>query len=85
MNENNLTSKLDRIDSAINTMREKLVMNSSASIEEIAEATDLKPLSNIFIQENEPQNKNGIWIQADKESHPWSKIKIDKNIIIPKS
>ena len=85
MSKNNLTNKLDRIDSAINTMREKLVMNSLASIEEIAEATDLKPLSNIFIQENEPQNKNGIWIQADKESHPWSKIKIDKNIIIPKS
>ena len=63
---NNLNSKLTRVDEAIATMRQNLKISSNAPVEEVVNATNfaLKDLMNIYIQENEPTEKDGIWLQT---------------------
>ena len=59
---NNLNSKLTRVDEAIATMRQNLKISSNAPVEEVVNATNfaLKDLMNIYIQEDEPAQKDGI-------------------------
>ena len=78
-----LNNKLDRVDAAIADMRHRIVLNENASIEEIAAATDLKSCTNVFIQETEPEIKEGIWFQTDSESHPYDTIAVDNETIVP--
>ena len=81
--EQNLDTKLTRIENTVNIMKTNLHLQENEVIEKVAEATNLHTLANIFIQEEEPEIKEGIWIQADSETHPYDTIKIDKDIIIP--
>lgn len=81
--QNNLDTKLARIENTISLMKTNLQLSENEVIEKVAEATNLHTLANIFIQEEEPEIKEGIWIQADSETHPYDTIKIDKDIIIP--
>lgn len=81
--EQNLDTKLTRIENTVNIMKTNLRLPENEIIEKVAEATNLHTLANIFIQEEEPEIKEGIWIQAESQSHPYDTIKIDKDIIIP--
>ena len=60
--ENSLNNKFNRVDSAIAEMRQNLNLQSTDSIETVAETTalNLKKLMNIFIQQEEPETKDGI-------------------------
>jgi hypothetical protein len=62
MNENSLNNKFNRVDNAIAEMRQNLNLQSTDSIETVAETTalNLKKLMNIFIQKEEPKTKDGI-------------------------
>lgn len=78
-----INKKLNRVDESISNIREVLNLDASESIENITEATKLYNMANIFIQEEEPENKNGIWIQANKETYPYEKLIIDDDISAP--
>lgn len=78
-----LNSKLTRIDETLSIMKDNLRLDENEMIENLATATNLHSLTNIFIQEEEPEIKDGIWIQADKNTHPYEVLKIDEDIIIP--
>lgn len=82
MNENNLNSKLTRIDTAISEMRNRLKLEENASIEDVAEKTNLETLSNIFVQPDTPSTLDGIWIKTDKK-YPYNNIILDNDVIIP--
>lgn len=62
--QNSLNNKLTRIDDTLSLMKNNLKLDSSAVIEDLAKATDLKNLLNIFVQEEEPECKDGIWLQT---------------------
>lgn len=81
--EQNLDTKLTRIENTVNIMKTNLRLPENEVIEKVAEATNLHSLANIFMQEEEPEVKNGIWIQANEAEYKYDTIKIDKNIIIP--
>lgn len=67
MNENRLNTKLNRVDEAIGTLRQKLKLNENDPVEKVVEKSDIKNHLNIFIQDTEPETKEGIWIKtADK-------------------
>lgn len=70
MNENSLNNKLNRVEMVTKDLRTKLKLDNSAVIEDVIEATNLAALANVFVQENEPNIKDGIWIQAKKEENP---------------
>ena len=76
--ENNLDYKLERINSAINIMKTNLNMTTDAPIEDVASATDLKSLWNIYIQEDEPVNKDGLWIKTTDPTINTKHISIDE-------
>lgn len=78
-----LNNKLTRIDETLSIMKDNLKLNKNEIIENLATATNLHSLANIFIQENEPEAKEGIWIQADSETYPYDTIRIDGDVIIP--
>lgn len=63
---NSLNNKLDRVDSAIAMMRNNLKINANAPVEDVVKATQfgIKELINIYIQEEEPASKDGIWLQT---------------------
>ena len=81
--EQNLDTKLTRIENTINIMKNNLGLPENEVIENLATATNLHTLANLFIQENEPETKDGIWIKTDNSTHPYDVVKIDQNIIIP--
>ena len=78
-----INEKLNKVDESVANIRGILNLDTSESIENIAEATRLYNMANIFIQEEEPKNKNGIWIQANKETYSYEKLIIDDNISAP--
>ena len=55
-----INEKLNKVDESVANIRGILNLDTSESIENIAEATRLYNMANIFIQEEEPENKNGI-------------------------
>ena len=82
MNENSLNNKFNRVDSAITEMRQNLNLQSTDSIEMVAETTalNLKKLMNIFIQQEEPETKDGIWIKNDP--FEYDEIRVDETFVI---
>lgn len=60
MNENSLNTKLNRVEMVTKDLRTKLKLDDSAVIEDVVEATNLAALANVFVQENEPDIKDGI-------------------------
>ena len=67
MDKNGLNNKLSRVDEAIEVLRQKLKLNENDPVEKVVEKTELKNHLNIFIQDTEPETKEGIWIKtADK-------------------
>lgn len=77
MNENRLNTKLNRVDEAIGTLRQKLKLNENDPVEKVVEKSDIKNHLNIFIQDTEPETKEGIWIKT-AETLPVDKIVIDE-------
>lgn len=65
MNENSLNEKLNRIDETLNIMKTNLHLSENEVIENLAEATNLHGLVNIYAQIEEPNAKEGIWFQTD--------------------
>lgn len=65
-----LNDKLNRVEMVTKDLRTKLKLDSSAVIEDVVEATNLAALANVFIQEEEPNIKDGIWIKANKKENP---------------
>lgn len=80
---NSLTNKLDRIDTTLGIMKTNLGLSQNEVIENLADATNLHTLANVFIQEEEPERKDGIWLQANSKTYPYDTIRIDGDIIIP--
>lgn len=78
--EQNLDEKLSRVESTIGIMKTNLRLPENEVIEKLAEATNLHSLANIYIQEDEPENKDGIWIQANPETVPYDTVKIDEQV-----
>lgn len=77
MNENGLNTKLSRVDEAVGTLRRKLKLNENDPVEKVVEKTDIKNHLNIFIQDAEPETKEGIWIKT-AETLPVDKIVTDE-------
>ena len=82
MNKNSLNIKLNRIDETLLLMKNNLGLSENEVIENLAEATNLHTLANIFIQEEEPEIKDGIWIKAKAEDYPYDTIRIDADTIL---
>ena len=81
--QNNLDTKLTRIENTIGLMKHNLGLEENTIIEDVATATNLHSLSNFFIQEEEPEIKDGIWIKADKDTHPYDDIRFGGDVVIP--
>lgn len=64
--ENSLENKLQRVENTITSIKGNLDLSPNAPIEEVVTATELKiqRFLNIFIQEDEPETKDGIWLQT---------------------
>lgn len=77
---NNLNTKIDRIDTAIAEMRRNLSLSNNAEIEEVASSTamNLKKVMNVYIQEEQPSTFEGIWIQQEAEE--WEHLIVDEDI-----
>ena len=82
MNEKSLNIKLNRVDETISIMKSNLGLPENELIENLATATNLHSLANIYIQESEPAKKDGIWIQANEQNFSYDTIKVDQNIIL---
>lgn len=78
--QESLNEKLQRVESSLTTIKNNLHFEANAVIEDVAASTDIKRTMNLYIQNEEPANKEGIWIQADKDSHPYDKIIADDDI-----
>lgn len=63
--EQNLDFKLNRVTSVVDEMKQNLRLDSNAPIEEVSAATNLKTLLNIFVQTEEPECKDGVWLQTE--------------------
>ena len=76
--ENGLNEKLTRVEETVGQIKTNLKLNSTAPIEEVVTATELKlkNLLNVYVQENEPENKDGIWLQMP--TFEYSNITIDE-------
>lgn len=80
--QESLNEKLQRVESSLTTIKNNLHFEANAVIEEVAASTDIKRVANIYIQENEPEKKEGIWIQADSETHPCDDYIVDEKVVI---
>ncbi len=81
--QESLNEKLQRVESSLTTIKNNLHFEANAVIEDVAASTDIKRLTNIFVQENEPATKEGIWIQADPAQHPYEDLIVDAPVAIP--
>lgn len=77
---NTLETKLNRVDNAVASIKEHLLLSNNAPIEDVVDATDiqLKKLLNIYIQENEPEKKEGIWLQMP--NFEYTNVTIDETL-----
>lgn len=80
---NTIETKLNRIDGAVATIKSNLHFDANAVIEDVAASTDIKRLTNVFVQQNEPEVKDGIWVQCDETENGFDKIVMDKEVIVP--
>ena len=82
MNET-LETKLTRVDTAVSTIKQNLHFEENALIEDVAASTDIKRLTNVFVQQNEPSVKDGIWVQCNEKENAFDKIIMDREMIVP--
>lgn len=63
-----LDAKLNKIETAVTQVKEQYSMAPNASIDELNEglAEGIKHFINVFIQEEQPEGFEGIWIQEPK-------------------
>ena len=80
--ENGLNEKLTRVEETVSTIKNNLALKSNAPIEDVVTATEfkLKHMMNIFIQEEEPETKDGIWIKS--EPFDFDEIKVDEDWVV---
>ena len=78
--ENGLESKLQRVENTNTSIKGNLDLSPNAPIEEVVTATELKlkNLLNIYVQEEEPENKDGIWLQMP--NFEYNSITIDETL-----
>lgn len=76
--ENGLWGKLNRISDSLDTLRTSLHLSDDASIEDLAH---LENLLNIYVQEEEPERKEGIWLRT--ESKGFTDVIVDNDAIAP--
>lgn len=81
--DNTIETKLNRVDAAVSTIKQNLHFEDNALIEDVAASTDIKRLTNVFVQQNEPEIKDGIWVQCDEKENAFDKIIMDRNMIVP--
>jgi hypothetical protein len=81
--DNTIETKLNRVDAAVSTIKQNLHFEDNALIEDVAASTDIKRLTNVFVQQNEPAVKDGIWVQCDEKANAFDKIIMDREMIIP--
>ena len=63
--DKSLTNKLTRIDETLSIMKNNLELDENEVIENLAKATDMRDTINIFISQEEPVKKDGIWLQTE--------------------
>ena len=80
MKENRLNTKLSRVDEAIGTLRQKLKLNENDPVEKVIEKSDIKNHLNIFIQDTEPETKEGILIDPADDAEYIIKCILEKEI-----
>ena len=81
--DNTIETKLNRVDAAVSTIKQNLHFEDNALIEDVAASTDIKRLTNVFVQQNEPEVKDGIWVQCDEKENAFDKIIMDRDMIVP--
>jgi hypothetical protein len=76
--QNNLDYKLNRVETSIDTIKHNLALEPTAPIEDVVTATEfnLKKMMNIFIQQEEPETKDGLWLKTDP--FDYDVIKVDE-------
>ena len=75
-----LDVKLNKIETAVTQVKEQYSMAPNASIDELNEglAEGIKHFMNVFIQEEQPEGFEGIWIQEPKRS--WTTLYNDEYV-----
>lgn len=75
-----LDVKLNKIETAVTQVKEQYSMAPNASIDELNEglAEGIKHFMNVFIQEEQPEGFEGIWIQEPKRN--WTTLYSDEYI-----
>lgn len=75
-----LDVKLNKIETAVTQVKEQYSMAPNASIDELNEglAEGIKHFMNVFIQEEQPEGFEGIWIQEPKRN--WTTLYNDEYI-----
>lgn len=75
-----LDIKLNKIETAVTQVKEQYSMAPNASIDELNEglAEGIKHFMNVFIQEEQPEGFEGIWIQEPKRN--WTALYNDEYI-----
>lgn len=77
---NSLNNKLNRINETLNIMKNNLGLQENEVIEDLAVATNLHSSINLFVQEEEPEKKEGIWI---KTTGDFSDVIMENSPIVP--
>ncbi len=72
-----LNNKIVRVDNAISTLKTNLHLPADAPIEDVA---NLKNLVRLYVQSEEPDSKDGIWLQTAKPE--LEKVKITSENIV---
>jgi hypothetical protein len=75
-----LDAKLNKIETAVTQVKEQYSMAPNASIDELNKglAEGIKHFMNVFIQEEQPEGFEGIWIQEPKRN--WTTLYNDEYI-----
>lgn len=81
--DNTIETKLNRVDTAVSTIKKNLHFEENALIEDVAASTDINRLTNVFVQQNEPAIKDGIWVQCDEKENAFDKIIMDRDMVVP--
>lgn len=81
--DNTIETKLNRVDAAVSTIKQNLHFEDNALIEDVAASTDIKRLTNVFVQQNEPSVKDGIWVQCNEKENAFDEIILDREMIVP--
>lgn len=76
-----LDTKLNRVTTVVDEMKHNLRLEPNASIEEVSAATNLKTLLNVFVQPEEPECKDGVWLQTEPFNYEDFTVDEDMHIV----